>query len=542
MDKKAIALGAVLTLAAAGCGGGGGGDTGAGGSGSSGSTGGSGGGGQTADTGSTQPLYAGFDFSLKTGDFWEYGWREYGSSYAMSDTSSYDTQGEFRITLGDPVLIEGVEAFPMELSGQTRNYVRGRWQYIAVADNKVYVSADGASLKEVFDAQDGTLLGNGFFSELGSNTLYAIESGTISNDFIQGPAYAVSQSFSDGQCEYFPEVGQTICGSDMQTTYKEKEYFLGGVGPLGYYYYNAYSSCGGGFCSGSTDTKDVGLVASSLRGDTVDYELEQEPDNTPAVAHTLTLPAKVKGGFYDEDSFGATVTYSVAPMAEVEPNDSHLATQTLTTPVTLTGDALAGEHGEYLTLSNFPSFGTTYNEQIEDWYTVTPAAGTLSLTLDFAGPTPADFDLFVMRASTTEVVAYSIANNLATGNYRESASFSALNEPYYVMVDAYNTNGTRVGYTLNIAPPGTVTELRATDWYRFTAPIGGQLSISATGGAGLVLVDAGFDRVVAYDYPTAAKDPTAITKAVKGGVTYLLGVVEDPAYSDRNYALQVDVQ
>ena len=91
---------------------------------------------------SAAPKLNGYNFSLKEGDYWEYGWRAHGSSYAQgSDPSGYDYRGEFRVTLGAPVTIDAITAFPFIVSGQphdrTKQFVHDRWSHIAVAGNTI---------------------------------------------------------------------------------------------------------------------------------------------------------------------------------------------------------------------------------------------------------------------------------------------------------------------------------------------------------------------------------------------------------------------
>lgn len=489
------------------------------------------------------PQLSGFDFKLHEGDFWEYGWRRHGSSYAQgSSGKSWDSRAEFRITLGSPIVINGKTAYSMKFSGQPHtdkeNFVADRWTHIAIDGYKIYASKDGETLAEIFDAVDGKLLAAGFFRPFGGG-LYAIVPGILDNVFYNGSAYQVSQSFESGQCEYFPEVGQTICGSDMQITSKEREYYLPSVGPIGYYYYNAYNSCGGGFCSGSNDTIDVGLVATSLRGDVVTYALEQEPNNSPDKATILALPATVKGGFYKEDSYGQTVTVGLSPVTETEPANNISATaQVLSLPAFLNGDTKKGDGGETLVINNFPNNGVTYNEVVEDWFVITPTvAGTYKVDLDFSGGVAADLDLLVLRKSDKQVVASGVKDNMQQGTAKsESATFSATNQPYYVAVDAYNTSGERVNYTLSIYQDGSAVQFTPADWYQFELNGPDQVKVQATGGVGLLLVDAA-NNIMADEMSGGV---TSMSSPFLQAGVYRVGVVKR-IYSSNRYEMTVDV-
>jgi hypothetical protein len=530
------------------CGGGGGGGSSSGGSSASTSGGSSSSSSTSSSGGSTGPLISGFNFSLEQGDFWEYGWNQHGSSYAQgSSGSSWDYGGEFRIVLGAPVTIDGMTAYPMEFSGQAHTHdveiAKDRWTHIAVAGNKVYASADGLTLTEVFDAQDGTLLGSGFFQPLDPGMLYAVESATIDNIYLSEPAYQLEASAAEGQCEYFPEVGQTICGGDMQISYTEREFFQPGIGPVGYYYYNAYDSCGGGFCSGSNDTLDIGLTASSFWGDVPDYELEHEPNNAPAQANIISLPIAIRGGFYYEDHYGPTVTVGIPPTPEAEPNNTSTAPQTIPVTALVTGNVLAGEHGENFTVPNFPTSGQTYSEQVEDWFLISPAAAmNLNVRLDFSGNvSPADFDLWIIRVAGTQIIAYSLTDNLQSGVQTEAVNNVAVTAgQYYVLVDGYNTNGARANYTLSVSPAGTQTLFTPTDWYVFELNSQYHVSVVATGGAGLVLINVTTDQVVTSSMPSGFGAATNLNTDLLEPGSYRLGVIYEDGLARNNYELTID--
>jgi hypothetical protein len=322
-------------------------------------------------------LFDGFDFALQEGDFWEYGWTTDSSSYAQgSDGSSSTSTGTLRITLGPPSSIGDVTAYAIEYSGS--GFVP-RWTHLAVSDNRLLVSNDGETFAVLFDAR-GTWPGSGFFATFSADILYTATEGTLTNEYYDGPALVVQQSNESGQCEYFSDVG-TICGSDTQESFDEREFYLEGVGPVGYSYSSSYSSCGGGFCSGSSTSHELGLVASSLRGDSVDYDLEVEPNDAPSEAQALSLPvhATATGTLDDENATEVIVT---STLEEQEPNDSSLAPQLLTAPAVVEA-TMASEDAAATLL--FPYDGVDYQAMVQDWYTFDVALDTnILVTLDHA--------------------------------------------------------------------------------------------------------------------------------------------------------------
>jgi hypothetical protein len=65
----------------------------------------------TDDNETGSPKFAGFDFALSEGDFWEYQWDSYVYSWAQgSNGSTTETEGTFRVTFRSPRVIDGVTA------------------------------------------------------------------------------------------------------------------------------------------------------------------------------------------------------------------------------------------------------------------------------------------------------------------------------------------------------------------------------------------------------------------------------------------------
>jgi hypothetical protein len=387
------------------------------------SCGGGGGGGGTNGTGDNGTgenqgdtiKYQGFNFSLNQGDFLEYGWDYYYSSSSGSSSSFSDQAGAFRITLGAPVTIGGVNFYAVNLTGITgakdasdESYsFAPRWKYIAIDNNKVLGSTDGVQTSVIFDAGKGYWAGGGFIKTFPSDKLIQATGPTslVTNDYItSSDALKVSESFNQSECEYYPGIG-TICG-DESHDYIETEYFIPNVGLALYYYYNSAFYEGGGVYSGVTWIKHVGLVASSLRGDTVDYLLENEPNDSPSAAQAISNNAKIRGYVMRSKDSSTSLTLTLNSQIHTVPIHDWFAI-TITPPI----------------------------EQPLRMYTVT-------INLDFTGCTSAtDLDLFLfnsLRTSDSSLKGYSIADNQQTGTRTESIQLQLGRGTYYIGVSGWS--------------------------------------------------------------------------------------------------------
>jgi hypothetical protein len=352
---------------------------------------------------------------------------------------------------------------------------------------------------------------------------------------------AVSQSASEEQCEYFPGVG-TICG-DSSYSWTEKEYYKEGTGPIGYYYYNSFSDCGGGFCSGATWTHNVGLIVSSLRGDTVDYELETEPNDSPDTAQSANPPAVIKGSGNVTD--GTLVRINEAQ--ETETNDSPGEAQSLDLPVLSTGDAKVGDLS-YNFVFNYQ--GNDISVDAEDWYTFTLSSPQtdLNIKLNFQGSSTADLDLYLFDSSFTTLLAYSIKDNPNTDPNDPTETISATLDPetYVIAVDAYAPPDSSVEYTLDLNYQGNKgNEQEVEDWYTFTLTSQASITVtltfegSTTTDFDLYLLNASADTVLASnreDNPTSDDMSETITETLNPG-TFLIGV--DAFNGSGDYTLTV---
>ena len=137
---------------------------------------------------------------------------------------------------------------------------------------------------KLFDARSGFWAGSGFFSDrFASNELVQASATQVREDFTTaswpgfrtGPAAAVSRAAQQSRCEQI--AGLRICPREEAFSARESEYYRKGVGALAYSFDFSASFSGGGFFSSSTTKERLGLVATSLRGDTAPPAKSDEP-------------------------------------------------------------------------------------------------------------------------------------------------------------------------------------------------------------------------------------------------------------------------
>ncbi len=484
----------------------------------------------------TGPTIEGFDFSLRAGDFWEFGWDGTVSRFAQGSGGSTSRQsGQFRVTLGAARNIDGIPMHEILISGNpmwgdSQDFTP-RWLHVGIADNKIYGSINGTSLEVVFDATTGAWSGGGFFSEFPDDTLIIASQGSISNDYINdSQAIRVGRSSSQSQCETI--LGITLCG-DESFNRTEWEYFKPGLGLLGYRYFHSWSFSGGGFSSGGSDTYDVGLTATSLRGDSLDYSLEVESNNAVVDAMPLSLPANVRGDALSEgeDHYGGSTAIILNSVDEIEANDSDNTAQDVLLPVLIRGTIAATDNGT-LTTSNPPGYNS-YQTSIEDWYHWQNDPRTLRLLLEYDPASEADLDLMMGGLSFFD--AYSVKDNNAENDYTEViniGSFDQTSGEYRVVVDAYLTPNGPVDYTLRIdtyttALDGTsrfANEVTIADWFQFQIANASSINIEVTGGPSVVIMDASGNTPIAFGIPQAAGGNASITGQLLEAGQYLVGV------------------
>jgi len=481
----------------------------------------------TNNTDNPLPSISGFDISLREGDFWEYEWDYYTSTVYSGGGSSGTRTGVFRITLGTPVVIGDLTAFPLLVSGNNRQDVDGvipftypRWTHIAISDNEISMSNDGMTFETVFNANTGFVIGFGFFEELSDQNLFEISVGSISNDYLSGDAYVLSDSASESNCEYFPSYG-TICGADVSVDYTlyRREYYQETIGPVGYYYHYS-ASTGGTFDSVHvTNTINIGLVASSLRGDIVDYALETESNNTPATASIIsnsTLPVSVKGDFnYQADidvslpeNFATNHYLYLNARAENEPNNSLSGAESITLNTSVLGQINSNDSSEFRSFT-LPGnlLVTTY---VEDWYHYSMNdPRPFNANLEFYGAADGvDIDLWLFNSSG-QIIHSSYANNAATdgSDDREGIRADLVAGDYYIGVDIWpnssDSSVTSSSYAFSLTQasfgddPAVYNNVAIADFYRLNVQITGGLTITTDSPMAVFLTELDGETVLA---------------------------------------------
>ena len=504
----------------------------------------------TDGTAQPEPAFAGFDFPLQEGDFWEFSWDASESRFAQgSSGSSAEERGTFRVILGPPTVIQGIQAYEIRVTGNSMADLLGdtpvsftpRWSHIAIIGHQMLGSTDGTALDVIFDAQTGVWTGGGFFIAFPTDTLIIAESGFISNDYISDSCLSVGRSSSKDQCETI--AGITICG-DESFTIIAKDYFKEGVGPLGYRYLNSFSFSGGGFSSGGSDDYNVGLVASSLWGDTVTHILEVEPNNSIAVAMTLPLPVTLVGGSANEIGFGGSTPAFLRMAQESEPNDQQNASQTIQVPNLINGVVQVGDASTAVVL-NPPGISPGYTPPIEDWYVFTlTERSNVTARLDFSGSTDADLDLFLLHDGTVHGIELDWSTqdnpNPNVAEFNEEVSASGI-EPatYWLAVDAYRTPSGAVPYSLQIDVSqrqgfSNITvhnKVQIIDWYKVVLDAAQTLSITVTGGQSVVLTDSTGQTTLDSGTPETQGGTATIASGTLNPGEYLIGITDSGEYT-----------
>lgn len=485
----------------------------------------------------TPPAFSGFDFTLSEGDFWEYSW-DYSYSYTgYGSTTSENDSGTFRVTLGSTKEIDGITAYEVEVTGKSQvdsTDLAPRWDYLALADNKLLGSDDGTTLTTIFDAQEGVWPGSGFFTSFSSEDLFTATEGTINNDYISETAISVGQSSSSSQCEYFPGVG-TICGGDYNENDSKTEYYKGNIGPIGYHKYFSMSDMTSTFDWWSTTTEiNLGLVASSLQGDTADYDFEAEPNDSPTAAQAMTPSRDIHGYCGDEDS-GTVMTLN--EISEAESNDHPQQTAQSLNQATMVDGSI--NDGDSSSIIDFYYYGDNYQRAVEDWYTFTlTSAATVNVELNHEGPVSTQIQLYLFNDTGSTSMGNVLALDEEADPTTTTRSITAAlgSETYLIAVDAWDTDAANVDYTLDFL--GATREME--DFYSFTLNAQTAVTITmniANTSADLDLYLYNENGTTLLESSIAGGAQESITTTI-GPETYVIGV--DAFDGSSNYTLAVE--
>ncbi len=487
--------------------------------------------------------YPGFNFMLTEGDFWEWGWRSKDYSYQRGDRrpQTSTSEGFLRLTLGEMVEIQGVVAFEAIYSGRLAEGRKPIWNFIAVADNKVMGSTDGEDLTTLFNGESSLQPGSGFFESFHSQDLAGAAEATLDNDFITLECLKLETIQDTSRCEYFPGHG-TICGGGFDENLIVKEYYAPDVGAVGYYLYVAV---GDDFGS-SSRTTECGLIASSLWGDTVSYELEVEPNNSRDQAQLLIAPAVVHGDL-NQDRFSSAPVITLNTATESPPNNSPSSADSIAVPTLVAGNVDDCDAGTVINLSsiNPPSFYPS----IEDWFSIATtqeatSSNRLEIRLDFPGSPRVDLDLYLFNHDATRLLEFSVDDNIhRTTSQWESIVLTDLPVGrYLIAVDAYDTDArAKDVYTLNVEFDNNPNQVKIVDWFEVSLRSGERISLRTENGWQGVLFDRSGAKALGMCVPVSEGGKASFLSPRLPAGTYYIGMVRN-SHGGAYYVLNIELQ
>ncbi|MEM7416908.1 MAG: PKD domain-containing protein [Gemmatimonadota bacterium] len=190
-----------------------------------------------------EPLYD-LQLNLSNGDYWTFAYRQTRASFTGSGGTSSADAGFLTVKLkaaqdfGGRTLhpIEQLEGGPTSSTPADVDFALP-WTHLGVdADGSMIGSRNGATVEVIFDAF-GSWTGDGFFDDFSEAELSPLRTGFQNQaiDIQSGSAFRVSTSGSSGGCDTVqtPSGPITLC-DEVSTSGSTAEYFLPGVGPLGF--------------------------------------------------------------------------------------------------------------------------------------------------------------------------------------------------------------------------------------------------------------------------------------------------------------------
>ena len=339
------------------------------------------------------------NLNLSQGDFWEFFWTSESISFAQPNTTNTDIDvGRYRITLGASMLIQGQEAFPVTVTGETGsgNKFAPRWTHLAVdTDGSFLGSTDGASLQPIFDASSGNSRSNGMFVDFGGNDL-STSNGTFSGVYNQLSAIISGREQDDPRCESI--LGITICG-DNSTRFSEQEFYKPGIGAIGYALRIFYSDNGGGFFTSTTLNDTIELIDSSFQAsDGSSFNLppweEMDSLNTARSDHKAVV---LNGLIYVLGGFTSSTATNTVEIYNPATNNWSFGDSMPTSQI---GPAVAINGRIYV--QTFTNSVLIYNPNASlgfRWSTATPANGTGIVMHDAAVYNDATFGQIMVGAN-----------------------------------------------------------------------------------------------------------------------------------------------
>lgn len=209
------------------------------------------------------PVIDGFDFQLKSGTRWSYHYEyRHTVNYSSFGDSSFTTDKDFEVILGDQVEIEGIPAFEVIVIGEHNGI---DWRYLAMNKHRLLGSEDGVTFTVLFDAMLGFWPGRGFFLDFD-------DAGAMSVASSSGDILTISSGWriDDDDTTYYPGIG-TIYDPDAMTIHSsDEEMYQKGVGPYGYRVSSGVTDS----YESTNDTTTVTLTGFDVVGDVAMYSAD----------------------------------------------------------------------------------------------------------------------------------------------------------------------------------------------------------------------------------------------------------------------------
>ena len=151
------------------------------------------------------------------------------------------------ITLVEKKQIDGITAFRIKIdnsSSSNTSRFEPRYDYLAL-HNRTLFGSYGYSLTPIFDATVRSFYGGGFFDQIDPETLIRPSQDLRDINGVSKNVIYLGVHISEPRCEYYPEVGN-VCTGDYSRYFDSEEYYLGGLGCIGYNYTETYIYTGYG--------------------------------------------------------------------------------------------------------------------------------------------------------------------------------------------------------------------------------------------------------------------------------------------------------
>lgn len=232
--------------------------------------------------------------AFKEGDYLDFYVRTESTSIVQgSGSSSTEDAGSFRLTLGSPQQVGGIDLLPIEVAGRTRyDHVEfaPRWKYLGSSGGKLLGSIDGQTVLTIY-SPDGAAA-EGFFVARDPAVPADVDAREFTGDYVKASAVGVGNAQNSGGCQTI--AGIRICSDDSESA-STYEYFKNGIGPVGFRLSRSSSSDGGGFYTSFSSRYSVELIRTSLTADAITFDPAPTQAAPMSIARAGAL-ATVHGG------------------------------------------------------------------------------------------------------------------------------------------------------------------------------------------------------------------------------------------------------